>query len=73
MENEYVELSETLPVEWPIPNISRRKVDNNIKKRNINKAGGKSEVTVEMLKALRTWSRVDILIVRKYLVYGEIA
>ena len=52
MENEYEELSETLPVEGPIPNISRSEVENAIKKGKANKAGGKSEVTIEMIKAL---------------------
>ncbi|XP_063865384.1 uncharacterized protein LOC135103270 [Scylla paramamosain] len=52
MENEYEELSETLPVEGPIPNISRREVDKAIKKGKTNKAGGKSEVTIEIIKAV---------------------
>ncbi len=39
-------------MEGPIPNISRREVDQAIKKGKANKAGGKSEVTIKMIKAL---------------------
>ncbi|XP_063851765.1 uncharacterized protein LOC135095055 [Scylla paramamosain] len=51
MENEYEELSGTLPVEGSIPNISRREVDKAIKKGKANKTGGKSEVTIKIIKA----------------------
>lgn len=52
MENEYEELSETLPVEGPTPSISWREVKNATKKAKANKAEGKLGVTIEMIKAL---------------------
>ena len=51
-ENEYEELSEALPVEGPIPDISVGETVKAIGKGKLNKAGGKSEVTMELIKAL---------------------
>ena len=51
-ENECGELEEVLPVEGPIVNINVSEVENAIKRGKVNKAAGKSEVTMEMIKAL---------------------
>lgn len=51
-ENEYEELENALPVEGPIPNICKGEVEKAIKNGKTNRAGGKSEVTIELIKAL---------------------
>ena len=51
-QNEYGELCEALPVEGPIPNVSVGEIDIAIRKGKNNKAGGKSEVAIELIKAL---------------------
>jgi len=56
-ENEYEELSEALPVEGPIPDISVGEIVKAIGKGKLNKAGGKSEVTMELINALGELSR----------------
>ena len=50
--NEYDELSEALPVEGPIQNVNRAEVEKAIRSGKKNKAGGKSEVTIDLIKAL---------------------
>ena len=51
-ENECEELDNIPPVEGPIENINEDEVENAIKKGKLNKAVGKSEVSIEMIKAL---------------------
>ncbi|XP_066959110.1 uncharacterized protein [Macrobrachium rosenbergii] len=51
-ENECEELENVPPVEGPITNIRESEVENAIKKGKVNKAAGKSELTIEMIKAL---------------------
>ena len=51
-ENECEDLENIPPVEGQIANISENEVENAIKKGKANKAAGKSEVTIEMIKAL---------------------
>ena len=51
-ENRYEELERILPVERPIVNISRSEVEKAINKGKANKAGGRSEITIEMIKVL---------------------
>ena len=51
-ENEYEELSEALPIEGPVQNVTRAEVDGAIRSGKKNKAGGKSEVTIDLVKAL---------------------
>ncbi|XP_064090700.1 uncharacterized protein LOC135204418 [Macrobrachium nipponense] len=50
-ESECEELENVSPVEEPIANIRENDVENAIKKGKVNKAAGKSEVTIEMIKA----------------------
>ncbi|XP_066952522.1 uncharacterized protein [Macrobrachium rosenbergii] len=51
-ENEYGELENVPPVEEPTANMRESEVENAKKRGKVNKAAGKSEVTIEMIKAL---------------------